>query len=298
MEANQTNTFVWDKIFPKKITLKKKGEIKSLGRQGMQIVDHRISEKGGMHKIDFSVKTSQEFQLQEYGMYAPVYESEIENPDAPIQASRDKVLMLKSIDNLTKEAQALSLALDPANNTNNLQLTLADQFDNPNSDPYIVIKNAFESVRVSSGIRPNSMVLTQDVVNALANHPKVLERMKYTMTATDDEVVAFVKKSFGIQNVYITDTLSRSGGSDIDGGTLSPLVSKKILIYFSSEDAFLMPQSFGRCYMRKEAQVLEVPVSPDVTIKTGEVSLVAVRDEYQFVIANQDAGILLYDVVS
>ena len=110
-------------------------------------------------------------------------------------------------------------------------------------------------------MKPNSMAITQDVVNALSNNAKVIERLKYTTTATDDEVVSFLKKSFGIQNVHVVDAFSRAGNADIETGALTPVAEKKILIYYSSTEELLMPLSFGTLYQRSEAVVWTV--SPD-----------------------------------
>ena len=46
MIANQNNNYVYDKIFNRKTVAVKEGKIYSLGKQGLQIIDHAIADKG------------------------------------------------------------------------------------------------------------------------------------------------------------------------------------------------------------------------------------------------------------
>ena len=64
--------------------------------------------------MDFDVKARDMYRLAKFGFYADVYKSEILDPEAPINASRDKLALLASIHNLSKEVQAMALAFNPA----------------------------------------------------------------------------------------------------------------------------------------------------------------------------------------
>ena len=295
---NDESRYVWNKIFNIKNVAKKEGKIYSLGKQGMQIVDSQISSKGWLHKIDFDVKSRDMFRLQDYGFYADVYSDEVLNPDAPVDAERDKLLLLRSIHNLTKENQALSLAMDPANNPNNIALAPADQFSNPTSDPYAVFNTIRNTVRTASGMRPNKIVMTQDIMDALTVHPKILERYKYTVTLTDTQMREILMREFGFTEIHVVESMVRSGDADVDGGTMAEIIENKMLVFYSSTEEFLMPLSFGTVYTRSIDNVRTV--QPDARTQRIEriASTVWVDAEYQFVISNADAGLLITDVLA
>ncbi|GIX17704.1 MAG: hypothetical protein KatS3mg119_1890 [Rhodothalassiaceae bacterium] len=71
-----------------------------------------------------------------------------------------------------------------------------------------------EVIRSSIGRRPNTMVMGAAVFAALAEHPVILDRMKYT---TRDSVTAdILAQLFGIQKVLVGEAVYESGGQMVD----------------------------------------------------------------------------------
>ena len=93
--SNDDTKYVWKKVFPEVAVKKPKGKIANLGMQAMSIYETRKGWKGGANKIEFGVKLEDERSLQEHALYTDIYKSDIDNADAPIDAQRDKMFILK-----------------------------------------------------------------------------------------------------------------------------------------------------------------------------------------------------------
>lgn len=81
------------------------------------------------------------------------------------------------------EKASADLARNPGNYgaSNKLVLSGSDQWsDFTVSDPIDDIEAAKEQVRAATGKRPNTITLGAQVFSKLKNHPKVIERIKYT----------------------------------------------------------------------------------------------------------------------
>lgn len=57
------------------------------------------------------------------------------------------------------------------------------QWDNANSDPIKVIRDAKRAIRQSTGYEPNKLTVGRAVFDALLDHPDIIDRIKYGQTA-------------------------------------------------------------------------------------------------------------------
>lgn len=105
------------------------------------------------------------------------------------------------------EIEQAELARNAANYGSNNKDTLSGTslWSNEASDPAKQIREYRESVRSQVGLRPNTLALSPSGFNALAEHPKVIERFKYT--SSDSVTTDMLAKLFNIQKVVVGEAI-------------------------------------------------------------------------------------------
>ena len=73
------------------------------------------------------------------------------------------------------------------------------------SDPIANIETAKEAIRAAVGIRPNTVVMGARVMASCRQHPKIVDRMKYT--GRDVATAEILASLFGVQRVLVGDAI-------------------------------------------------------------------------------------------
>ena len=125
--------------------------------------------------------SSATYTCEVYGWTTPVYDQVKANADSvfrleaeAVEFSTDKIL-------LKIEREVASLLFTSSNWANSTTLSGTSQWsDYSNSDPFGNLRTAIETVHKSAGVKPNTIVMGQEVWNKLADHPDLLDRVKYS----------------------------------------------------------------------------------------------------------------------
>lgn len=159
---------------------------------------------------------------------------------------------------LTLEIEQAELASNPAsyNAANRLALSGADRWSDPNSTPIADIEDAKSQVRTTSGIEPNRMVIGSKGFTALKNHPKIVERFKYT---TADSITAKM-----LAGLFDLDELAVGKATYVDSNDPGAPFREAwgniaALAYVPTQDAALEQPSFGYTYTLKGHPFVEPP---------------------------------------
>ena len=297
---NDESKFVWKKIFPEISVNKVTGKIANLGMQAMSIKDTTKGFKGGMNKIDFGVELNDEWTLKAKGLYTDVYLSEIENADSPIDAQRDKMFILNGAYDTSKEYACLSTVFDSSVVTNYVALSQADRFDNVSSgvstaDPIAILLSQAKLLKDKCGAWPTQIVLALDVMVAMLNNTKVIDRFQYTTTPTIPSLTENLKNALGTE-IIISEAQYWDGTGGIEG-TLNYMVSAKILMVYN-EAPSLYSKGFAKTFIRKGEKRVVTAAYPEVDRqKQGLDSLVAVQDEYDMHIIDLKCARLITTVI-
>ena len=156
---------------------------------------------------DFSLEGVVPMEVQEEAMAGP-----------GIDLGEGAIGDVSAIMALGLEKQSADLARNPANygNSNKIVLSGSDQWTGEvgdASDPIDVIETAKERVRAATGKRPNTITLGAQVFAKLKNHPKVVERIKYT--GRDVATKELLASLFGVERVVVGDAIyANDDGSD------------------------------------------------------------------------------------
>lgn len=157
------------------------------------------------------------------------------------------------------------------------------------SDPIKDVETAKEAVRKAVGRRPNTVVMGAAVMAMLKQHPKVVDRMKYTGrdVATPDLLASL----FGVKQVLVGDAVV----SDATG-TFSDVWGKNVVVAYTElgtlQDAGL--PTFGYTYRLNGYPIVEEPYLD----RNSKSWVYPVTDEVQPVIAGASAGYLISNAVA
>jgi hypothetical protein len=111
------------------------------------------------------------------------------------------------------------------------------------SDPVNVVETAKDAIRAATGKRPNTMVIGAAVWKSLKQHPKVIDRMKYT--GRDIPTVDILKGLFDVSTVAVADAISAD-----DSGVFSDVWGKHVVLAYTETSplAAMGTPTFGYTY--------------------------------------------------
>lgn len=156
-----------------------------VGNRGL--VD-RWQNKPGVKQIDFGYQ-GRSYRLNQDALDVKIPEESLGEAEKAIPGvdlgMRATNIGMNTI-GLGVECDQAELATDPARYDSGHKVALAgaDKWTDPDSDPITVIETGKEAVRTSTGLYPAVMVLSPDANRALRNHPKIIERFKFSGKAT------------------------------------------------------------------------------------------------------------------
>lgn len=128
-----------------------------------------------------------------------------------IDLQQEAVRVVQDVMQLDEEVDQATLATTAANyaSSNKESLSGTDQWDDPDSDPKETVKAAKEAVRQKIGRDPNVMLMSKPIFNALDDHPKLLEKTKYT--SSDSITVEMLARYFNLSKVAVGDAVYTTG---------------------------------------------------------------------------------------
>lgn len=161
------------------------------------------------------------------------------------------------INSLSLERQQANIATDASNYDGNHKLTLTgtDRWnDKDNSDPIADVLAAREAIRSTVGIYPNVLELGPEVFNALCEHPKILEKIKYSQAGIiTEQLLAAV---FSISKVVV----GKAVGFNELGDTATDFWGKHaVLAYVPPNPSGAEEPSYGYTYTMEGHPLVETP---------------------------------------
>jgi len=119
--------------------------------------------------------------------------------------------------------------------------------DTTSGDPIGDMRSAKTSVKLACGMAPNTLVVGQEVMDALVDHPDIVDRVKYTAATTNSPSMVneqTIAALFGLDRVLVS---SATYNSAAQGATDSQafIAGKKALLCYVNPTPSLMSQSAG-----------------------------------------------------
>lgn len=117
--------------------------------------------------------------------------------------------------------------------------------DDANGDPFTDIATAQTAILQATGFKPNKLLLTWPVYQALRKHPLVIDRIKYTNPAYAGTITPMLlAQAFGIDEVLVSEAVYNTGA---EGATdsFSFIAGKNALLLHVAPAPGLMVPSAG-----------------------------------------------------
>ena len=293
-QGYKNGEFVGVKLFPKVPVQQRGGKIISFGREDFRLFATGRTPGSNTKRVQFG-HSSGSYALEQHALegVVPFELMEEANRVPGIDLGSGAVQKTQDIIGLRLEyAQAL-LATTPGNYGAANKITLAgvDQWSDYSgtSDPVDDVNTAIEAVRSKTGRRPNLVVMGAVVFAKLKNHPKVIDRIKYT--GRDSATPELLASLFGVKEVAVGDALYEN-----DAGALVDVWGKNVVIAYTEVGGVsdMGRPTFGYTYQLGGYPTVEQAYQD----RNAKSWVYPVTDEVAPVIAGADAGYLISGAVA
>lgn len=215
------NDLVGGLLFPTVSVGTRAGRVISFGREDfMQYANLARAPGEATRRVQFGY-ASNPFALVDYSLEGALpieilQEGLASENGFSIDGARIALNKTQAIMALRLEIQQATLATTLGNYAASNRITLSgtSQWSDfgTTSDPIAVVENAKDAIRASTGRMPNTMVMGAAVLKSLRQHPKIIDRVKYT--GRDVPTLELLAALFGLERVAVGNAIASN-----DAGT-------------------------------------------------------------------------------
>ena len=197
-------------LFPSVAVPVRGGKIITFGKEDFMLYGSQRAPGENTKRIQFGYGSGN-YALVDYGLEGQVPIENLQEGQAGpgIDHSAMAVRKVSNIMALRLEKQAADIARTAASYAASNKTTLSGTAQWSDfgtvSDPINVIETAKEAIRAATGKRPNTVTMGAQVMAKLRQHPKVVDRMKYT--GRDVATAEILAALFGVQRVVVGDAI-------------------------------------------------------------------------------------------
>ncbi len=285
------SNLVAEALFPTIQVSKLKGKIPVFGKEAFLIRDTYRAIKAQSNRIPPSDIEFITFETKERDIEISIdYIEEEESPDFSRYEQRI-TKELVDILQLGREKEAADLVQNTDNFNEDLiyEVTENQAFDDytKNADPILIIRNSAAKMRSLIARYPNTMVIGDKCYQALINHPKLLERVKYSGISKVSKNI--LSELTDIPNVFVGSAVYSDDGVNFSDVWLDNI----ILAYVDRSDRALRSEynpSFGYTLQREGKPEIDTYYE-----NGGKIKIIRNTDNYSIQITAKDAGFLIYN---
>lgn len=210
-QGYQNAEMIASALFPSVPVPLRGGNIITFGKEDFMLYGVQRAPGENTKRVQFGY-TGSTYALLDYSLEGQVpIEVLQEGQNGPgIDHSAMAVRKVSSIMALRLEKQAADIARTAASYAaaNKITRTSTAQWSDLTtgvSDPIADIETAKDAVRSATGKRPNTVVMGAAVMAKLRQHPKIVDRIKYT--GRDVATIELLAALFGVQRVLVGDAI-------------------------------------------------------------------------------------------
>lgn len=244
-------------LFPRVPVVVTAGKIIQFGKDAFRLYSSARAPGTATKRVQFG------YEAGTYGLTNHALEANV-----PIEHQRDAervpginlatgaVNGIMRIESLILEKEQADLARNAAKYDANHKVTLAgtDKWsDYGNSDPIGDINTAREAVRSTTGVYPNKIEIPAKVFDVLCEHPKILDKIRYTQTGVvTEQILAVLLK---VDKVVVGKAIA----FDDADASIDIWGTDVILAYVPNGASSLQEPSFGYTYTMQGSPNVEQP---------------------------------------
>lgn len=243
------NVFIADKVFPI-VKVKRQSDVFFIYNKGDFMRDEAQLRGAGTESAggDYGVEASDPYYCRKHAFHKDVTPEERANYDEPLDADSDatdfvsqKMLIRREMEWASKffKAGVWGKEIEGAATASEGHAVF---WDSATSDPIKDITTNSVEMASETGYKPNTLVLSPFVFNALKNHEDILDRIKYTQKGivTADLLATL----FEVDNVYVAwavvNTATKGATDDVKF-----IMGKHALLCYSNPTPALKKPSAG-----------------------------------------------------
>jgi hypothetical protein len=202
--------YIADQIFKPVIVNKQSDRYYVYGMERFRTHEDMRAPGTEAHEINWTLSTDTYF-CEGHALRHAIADEEVQNADEAFNLEVDGTELVTEGILLNKEVDAANKVLDAANYHSDLvfQMGAAGQpakwSDYDNSDPVKDINAAKQRLHKLSGIRPNTLILSETVYNVLLLHPRIINIVKYVREGIVTKDLLAV--AFGVDTVLVGSAL-------------------------------------------------------------------------------------------
>jgi hypothetical protein len=188
-------------------------------------------------EVTHNISTGLTYFCEDHALKEFVVDEDVDNAPVGVDPYVDATENVTEKLLVGREIEAATVLTDTAVITQNETLSGTDQWSDPNSDPVKDVRAAKETVRNSVMQEPNTLMLSKAVFNSLADHPAIIERVKYSQLGVltvdllarffdvDRIIIGAAKKNTSVEGQ--TDTMADIWGKDALLAFINPRLGQK-----------------------------------------------------------------------
>jgi hypothetical protein len=286
-------------ILPDVMVDKPQGKYPIFGKENLRVHDSKRAIKTPIKEMPVDNWTSGTFSVESHGLEASIDFEEIEAA-GNLSIDLEQYTMNQIMESLALEEEynAVQLLEDadnyPADNVS--ALTSGDEFNDytEGNNPLVIMRDGMETIRNATNLMPNCILLSHSSYMALADHPVILERIKYSQLGilTTDLLSALLSTPDNKIKVAIGTGMYQdpTTGENVDlwGDVVVIAYNKRLKQGITRYD-----MSFGKNFILKG-----YPWGSRAMDRHGVISYIAALKRYKSYITNSSAGFLISGTIA
>jgi len=197
-------------------------------------------------RLDFGTESAT-YKTKQYAADEAIADEERANSTLPLDLERAAIEHLGVASLIRKELQfAADFMKTGVWGTDNTSAT--DWDDTSTGDPIADLIDAAGVISGATGFMPNTLVVGAIVDRALMKHPDVLDRLKYTQAATQNNIRSALAAMLGIENYIVSSAISITS---VEGQTdvYAPIIDDDALLLYVNPAAGWNGVSAGKTFV-------------------------------------------------
>lgn len=201
--------YIASNIFPSLPVNKQSDKYYVHGMERFRVHDDHRAPGTAAAEINWTLSQDQ-YYTEGHALRHRIADEEKQNADDIFDLESEGTELVTEGILLNKEVDAANAVLNASNYAPDLVQTLGQGgtfkwSDYTNSNPVMDVHKAKEKLHRKAGIRPNTLIMSEQVLNVLMMHPKLLEVIKYVQKGI--VTMDLIKSVFGVQNIYVGSAL-------------------------------------------------------------------------------------------
>lgn len=244
----------------------------------------------------FSVDNTLTYRVTEHGIAKEIPDRIRANTDAPYDMDRDAAKYVSEMIQLRQEIDFVTSIFTTSVWTDDQ--TGATDFTQWNdyglSDPVVDLRTQRRTIRQRIGRPGNTLVLGEDVMDTLMDHPLLLDRVKYTGGDVSEDLL---KKLLRLDKVVIGNSMQNSA---LEGATISLadlFTDGALLLYLPPAVGLFQPSAIYN-FVQRLFSGADRMITRRIRDDERMVDIVEGRTAYQIKVIDADAGVFFTDVLA